>query len=48
MKIHSVSALPLLALATEAKRLWTTTPADPNNVMFEAYTIGNGAQGGKF
>lgn len=40
------SALLALAVTSEAKSLWSTRPVDPNNVMFGAYTIGNGKQGG--
>lgn len=29
-----------------AKEFWTASPADPNSILFTAYTIGNGHQAG--
>ncbi|KAJ6437332.1 alpha-fucosidase [Purpureocillium lavendulum] len=44
--MRAVITLHVIALcaAVQAKRLWTASPADADNVLMTAYTIGNGKQ----
>ncbi|OTA02843.1 hypothetical protein A9Z42_0032540 [Trichoderma parareesei] len=45
-KVAVVAVLAMSQTGVAARKFWTSKPADPDNVLMTAYTIGNGRQGG--
>jgi hypothetical protein len=45
--LGTLFVLATSAIGGEAKKLWATSAADPDNIIMTAYPLGNGKLGGK-